>query len=168
MMVEKPDIRMGVFTIPVWTHRRVVTENRNAKGEVISQSMSQVPDKLVQVEVRVEVNMSGLAASLGRRSLLQQGEGGEGSRGHRGGAGPQRDDNRAPPCGGDEAMMAALYRTKKDLKAAVGKPLNYEETSAFGNEYKETGAFSVVGPSAYDRKWYARVTVKDGLIVKVT
>lgn len=65
-------------------------------------------------------------------------------------------------------MMGALYKTKKDLKAAVGQPLRYEETSFFGTEYKEDGSFSVVGPSPTQRKWFARVTVKGGLITKVT
>jgi hypothetical protein len=65
-------------------------------------------------------------------------------------------------------MMGANYRTKKDLKAAVGLPLNYEETSFFGPEYKENGTFCVVGPSPRERKWFASVTMKDGLIVKVS
>jgi hypothetical protein len=61
------------------------------------------------------------------------------------------------------------YKTKKDLKAAVGKRLHYVETSMFGEEYKSTGSFCVVGPDAYrDRKWYATVTMKDDVIVKVT
>jgi len=64
-------------------------------------------------------------------------------------------------------MMGANYKTKKELKAAVGQPLRYEETSAFGPEYKENGAVSVVGPSPYDRKWFARVTLVSGLITKV-
>ena len=66
--------------------------------------------------------------------------------------------------------MAALYQFKKDLKACVGERLVYNETSAFGPEYPSngTGEFSVVGPSAYDRKWFARVEVKNHLIVKVS
>jgi hypothetical protein len=65
-------------------------------------------------------------------------------------------------------MMGASYKTKKDLKAAIGKPLNYIETSMFGSEYKDNGSFCVVGPSPYVRKWYANVTVENGLIKKVT
>lgn len=34
-------------------------------------------------------------------------------------------------------MMGADYKTKKDLKAAIGQPLRFIETSAFGPEYKE-------------------------------
>lgn len=65
-------------------------------------------------------------------------------------------------------MMAAHYPTKKALKENVGKPLRYEETSFFGEEYKANGTFAVVGPSPYQRKWFASVTMKDGLIAKVS
>jgi len=65
-------------------------------------------------------------------------------------------------------MMAANYKTKKDLKAAVGQPLRYEETSAFGPEFKANGSFAVVGPSPYERKWFASVTMVNGLIAKVS
>lgn len=64
-------------------------------------------------------------------------------------------------------MMGARYKTKKDLKAAIGQPLRYVETSAFGPEYKADGKFAVVGPSPYERKWYAEVTMSGGLIAKV-
>ena len=64
-------------------------------------------------------------------------------------------------------MMGASYKTKKDLKAAVGQPLRYIETSFFGEEYKSTGRFCVVGPSPTDRKWYAEVTMQDGRIARV-
>jgi len=60
------------------------------------------------------------------------------------------------------------YKTKKELKGAVGQPLRYEETSPFGPEYKESGTFSVVGPSPYVRKWWATVTMLNGLISKVS
>ena len=65
-------------------------------------------------------------------------------------------------------MMGASYKTKKDLKAAVGQSLRYEETSAFGPEFKENGTFCVVGPSPYQRKWFASVTMENGLIKKVS
>ena len=64
-------------------------------------------------------------------------------------------------------MMGATYKTKKDLKASIGKELRYEETSMFGAEYKPDGTFCVVGPSPYNRKWYAQVTMKSGLIAMV-
>jgi len=64
-------------------------------------------------------------------------------------------------------MLAATYKTKKLLKENIGKPLRFIETSMFGNEYEPNGTFPVVGPAPYERKWYAQVTVKDGLIFKV-
>jgi hypothetical protein len=65
-------------------------------------------------------------------------------------------------------MMGAPYRTKKELKAAVGQKLMYIETSLFGTEYKSTGTFCVVGPDPfYKRTWYAQVTMKNDVIVKV-
>ena len=65
-------------------------------------------------------------------------------------------------------MMGASYKTKKALKENVGRPLRYEETSMFGPEYRDNGSFCVVGPSPYERKWFAQVTIKDGLISKVS
>lgn len=65
-------------------------------------------------------------------------------------------------------MMGASYKTKKELKANVGQPLKYIETSMFGAEYKPTGEFCVVGPSPLDRKWFASVTMEDGKIKKVS
>lgn len=65
-------------------------------------------------------------------------------------------------------LAASGYKTKKDLKASVGKPLGYSETSMFGPEYKRDGQFAVVGPSAYERKWFATVTMKEGIIAKVS
>ncbi|MCP4705271.1 MAG: hypothetical protein GY865_11735 [candidate division Zixibacteria bacterium] len=65
-------------------------------------------------------------------------------------------------------MMGANYKTKKELKASVGQPLRYEETSLFGPEYNPNGKFCVVGPNPYIRKWFASVTMKDGKIAKVT
>lgn len=65
-------------------------------------------------------------------------------------------------------MMAANYPTKKALKAAVGSELSYEETSMFGAEYVGNGKFCVVGPSPYNRKWFAQVTMVDHKISKVS
>lgn len=63
--------------------------------------------------------------------------------------------------------MGANYTTKKELKASLGEPLKYEETSIFGLEYKDNGVFAVVGPSPYKRNWFAEVTMENGLIKKV-
>mgnify|MGYP003115570967 CR=1 FL=1 len=65
-------------------------------------------------------------------------------------------------------MMAASYITKKQLKESIGQRLRYVETSMFGNEYRRDGKFAVVGPDLYRRKWFAEVTMKDGLIEKVS
>lgn len=65
-------------------------------------------------------------------------------------------------------MMGAIYKTKKDLKQAVGQSLNYEETSMFGEEYRANGTFCVVGPSPRKRVWFASVTMVNGLISKVS
>lgn len=65
-------------------------------------------------------------------------------------------------------MLAARgYKTKKDLKAAVGQPFRYTETSMFGAEYKDNGELTVVGPGPYERRWYAQVDMKDGRIARV-
>ena len=65
-------------------------------------------------------------------------------------------------------MLAAYgYKTKKQLKESVGKKLRYSETSMFGPEYVSTGKVTLVGPSAYERKWYATVTVENDIITKV-
>ena len=65
-------------------------------------------------------------------------------------------------------MMGAIYPTKKALKVSIGETLNYVETSMFGPEFKSNGTFCVVGPSPYKRKWFAEVTMVDGLISKVS
>jgi hypothetical protein len=64
-------------------------------------------------------------------------------------------------------MMGAIYKTKKQLKQSVGKPLEYVETSMFGPEFKPNGTFNVVGPSPYKRDWFATVTMENGLIKSV-
>ena len=65
-------------------------------------------------------------------------------------------------------MLAAYYKTKKALKESAGQPLRYGETSIFGTEYRPDGVVYVVGPSEYQRKWFARVTLAGGLITKVS
>jgi hypothetical protein len=65
-------------------------------------------------------------------------------------------------------MMGASYPTKKALKESIGKELRYVETSMFGEEYRSNGTFCVVGPSPTKRTWFASVTMKDGLISKVS
>ena len=64
-------------------------------------------------------------------------------------------------------MMGAGFKSKKDMKAAIGQAPRFVETSLFGPEYKGDGSYCVVGPSPYERKWYATVTVKEGKISSV-
>ena len=66
--------------------------------------------------------------------------------------------------------LLAIYASKKDLKASVGKRLNYKETSFFGDEYKSTGKFAVANRphlTGIGREFFAEVTMQNGLIVKV-
>jgi hypothetical protein len=67
-------------------------------------------------------------------------------------------------------MLVFKYASKKDLKASIGKPLRYIETSIFGNEYVSTG--KLVGANrphitGMGREFFAEVTMNNGLIVKV-
>jgi hypothetical protein len=67
-------------------------------------------------------------------------------------------------------MLVFKYASKKDLKASIGKPLRYIETSIFGNEYVSTG--KLVGANrphmtGMGREFFAEVTMNDGLIVGV-
>lgn len=72
-------------------------------------------------------------------------------------------------------MLIALYPTKKAMKACVGEPLKYVETSMFGPEYKPDGKFAVCNrPSLPEgckepgaREFFAEVTMKEGKIAKV-
>ena len=64
-------------------------------------------------------------------------------------------------------MLVATYPTKKKLKESIGERLLYIETSLVGVEYKLNGMLAVVGPGAYDRKWFANVFMEDGKIKKV-
>lgn len=52
--------------------------------------------------------------------------------------------------------------TKKALKEAVkaGKAITVHSESLFSSEVPD-GTHVMVGPSPYNRKWYATVTVKD-------
>jgi hypothetical protein len=40
-------------------------------------------------------------------------------------------------------MLVTGYKSKKELKENIGKPLKYKETSLFGPEYRDNGAFVV-------------------------
>lgn len=68
-------------------------------------------------------------------------------------------------------MMIVLYKSKKALKACIGKPLRYQETSIFGPEYKDNGTFcasnrpSITGING--REFFANITMVDGKIAVV-
>ena len=64
-------------------------------------------------------------------------------------------------------MLAASYKTKKAARESIGQPPRFVETSLFGLEYTGDGTYTVVGPAPLERKWYAQITVKDGVISKV-
>lgn len=70
-------------------------------------------------------------------------------------------------------MMILKYATKKELKECIGQKLRYTETSIFGPEYKENGSFCGSNrpslPGGFGkREFFAQVTMKDGLIEKVS
>ena len=68
-------------------------------------------------------------------------------------------------------MMILLYKSKKELKECIGKPLKYRETSLFGEEHSRncrvTGSNRPMITDIKGREFFANVTVKDGLIFKV-
>lgn len=69
-------------------------------------------------------------------------------------------------------MLVTGYKSKKELKEAIGKPLKYRETSMFGPEYKADGTFTVAHRHAITglagREFFASVTMVNGLITKVS
>lgn len=70
------------------------------------------------------------------------------------------------------AMRAGSgFKTKKSLKTdGIGRYAADVMTnpSIFDASIPDEGKFTVVGPSMYDRKWYAEVWVSCGKIYKVT
>lgn len=69
-------------------------------------------------------------------------------------------------------MLVTGYKSKKELKENIGQPLIYRETSIFGPEYKADGKFVVAHRPAITglpgREFFAQVTMRDGLISKVS
>jgi len=69
-------------------------------------------------------------------------------------------------------MLVFDYASKKDMKAQIGQPLQYMETSIFGPEYRDDGVLTgsnrphITGNNR--REFFAQVTIKDGLIAKVS
>jgi len=67
-------------------------------------------------------------------------------------------------------MMLLNYSNKKALKAAVGEPLRYTETSMFGAEFRANGTFCGARRPHLQgggREFFAEVTMRDGLISSV-
>jgi len=70
-------------------------------------------------------------------------------------------------------IIVTEYHSKKELKASIGKTLKYRETSIHGLEYRIDGTFVVahrpaLGYFRAGREFFAEVTMKNGLIAKVT
>jgi hypothetical protein len=64
-------------------------------------------------------------------------------------------------------MIIFKYPSKKELKANIGKPLKYIETSMFGPEYRPNG--SLTGSNrphitGLGREFFAVVTMENNLI----
>lgn len=68
-------------------------------------------------------------------------------------------------------MLIFHYPSKKCLRESIGEPLSYEETSVFGPEYRRdgvlTGSNRPTITKIKGREFFARVTLKNGLIAKV-
>jgi hypothetical protein len=69
-------------------------------------------------------------------------------------------------------MLVTGYKSKKELKASIGKKLVYRETSIFGPQYKSNGSFVVAHRPALTglagREFFAEVTIENDLIKKVS
>jgi hypothetical protein len=64
-------------------------------------------------------------------------------------------------------MIVFDYASKKDLKASIGKPLRYIETSFFGPEYRTDGMLTGANRphiTGKGREFFANVTMENGLI----
>lgn len=67
-------------------------------------------------------------------------------------------------------MIVLNYASKKDLKASIGKPLRYIETSIFGPEYKDNGMLTGANRphiTGKGREFFANVMMENGLIKSV-
>ena len=64
-------------------------------------------------------------------------------------------------------MMIFKYPSKKELKANIGKPLKYIETSLFGPEYRPNGSLTGANRphiTGLGREFFAVVTMENNLI----
>lgn len=60
--------------------------------------------------------------------------------------------------------LQANYPSKKELKANIGQPLRYIETSVFGREYRSDGNIMVCNEK---RSWFATVSMENNIIIRV-
>ena len=68
-------------------------------------------------------------------------------------------------------LLVTGYKSKKELKASIGRELMYRETSMFGSEFKSDGSFVVARRPHLlggGREFFAQVTMRDGLIERVS
>ena len=68
-------------------------------------------------------------------------------------------------------MVIFDYPSKKQLKENIGQSLRYQETSIFGNEYIPNGDLTGCNRphmTGHAREFFATVTLKNGLIAKVS
>jgi hypothetical protein len=64
-------------------------------------------------------------------------------------------------------MIIFNYASKKELRASIGKPLRYIETSLFGPEYRPDGVLTGANRphiTGKGREFFANVTMQNGLI----
>lgn len=67
-------------------------------------------------------------------------------------------------------MLVFDYASKKDLKASIGKPLRYIETSLFGAEYRTDGKLTGANRphiTGKGREFFANVIMEGGKIKSV-
>ena len=67
-------------------------------------------------------------------------------------------------------MIIFSYTSKNELKANIGKHLNYIETSMFGAEYVSNGSMTGANRphiTGKGREFFATVTMENGLIKSV-
>ena len=59
------------------------------------------------------------------------------------------------------------FKTKKALKAWIGKEVCTIIPRMQGDDYVTDYTGAIVGPGPYNRKWYAEVTINKGILTKV-
>lgn len=67
-------------------------------------------------------------------------------------------------------MIIFYYPSKKELKASIGQPLRYIETSMFGPEYKADGLLTGANRphiTGMGREFFANVIMENGKIKAV-